>query len=314
MAAGAAGATLLLAGAAWGEPQPSAAAGGAAGAKDLSGVTVTAPQKADPLVDPTTQFVRQHLPESPFSEQYPRFHDPICIKVQGLPLEFDTFIERRIVEIAAEVHAPLAKTVDCTANVHVIFSTEPQAQLEDVAKRRDILIGYQFRPQLRRLAKFTHPIEARYVTRSVGDNGESALDTFDPDRYDPAMGKNPPHGRAGSRLGNGMSAEIVHSLIIADANKVAGEKIDAVADYVAVLALARWQGLERCNTAIPTILNLMSDACPAEAPEAATPADLALLTALYTSDPRESGALQRMAIAGRIRSEMKKAPPSQGAP
>ena len=57
-----------------------------------------------------------------------------------------------------------------------------------------------------------------------------------------------------------MSAEVVHSLIIADANKVADEKIGAVADYIAVLALARWQGLERCN-AIPTILNLMADGC-----------------------------------------------------
>ena len=44
-----------------------------------------------------------------------------------------------------------------------------------------------------------------------------------------------------------MSTELVHSLILADANKVADEKIGAVADYVAVLALARWQGLERCN-------------------------------------------------------------------
>ena len=53
-------------------------------------------------------------------------------------------------------------------------------------------------------------------------------------------------GRAGSRLGNDMSSELVHSLIIADANKVAGEKIETIADYIAVLALSRWRGLERC--------------------------------------------------------------------
>jgi hypothetical protein len=267
---------------------------------DLSGITVSAPQKPSPLVDGPSQFVREHLPESPFSEQYPRFHDAICVKVQGLPPEFDGFIERRIVEMAGQVHAPVAKAAGCTANIHVIFSTDPQAQLADIARRRDILIGYQFLPQLRRLAKFTHPIEARYVTRSVDDNGESALDLFDPDRYDPMMGKVPPHGRAGSRLGNGMSAEIVHSLILADANKVAGEKIEAIADYVAVLALARWQGLERCN-AIPTILNRMAQGCDKDsAPEAATPQDLALLTGLYTVSPRETGSQQRMSIAGRL--------------
>ncbi|HEX2816633.1 MAG TPA: hypothetical protein VHN39_09565 [Phenylobacterium sp.] len=270
-------------------------------ADTVSGVTVTAPQPANPLVDPATQFVRQHLPESPFSEQFPRFHDKVCVKVQGLPAEFDAFVTRRIVEMASQVHAPLANAADCRPNIHVIFSPQPQAQLSDIAKRRDILIGYQFLPQLKRMSRFTRPIQAWYVTRSVGDNGVSTLDLFDPDRYDPAAGKVPPAGRAGSRLGNGMSAEIVHSLILADANKVAGEKIDAIADYVAVLALARWQGLERCN-AVPTILNLMAEGCDArDRPEAATPGDLALLTGLYQIDPREAGEMQRSSIASVIR-------------
>jgi hypothetical protein len=297
--AGAAALALLAAGSASatqsGPPEKSAPPA------DLSGVTVTPEAKPNPLNDPARAFVREHLPESPFSEQYPRFHDPVCVKVQGLPEEFNSFIAKRIIAVAEQVRAPIAKAANCTPNVHVIFSSNPQAQLTDIAKRRDILIGYQFAPQLKRMAKFTHPIEARYVTRSVGDNGVSALDVFDPDRYDPAAGKIPPNGRAGSRLGNGMSAEIVHSLILADATKVADEKIGAVADYVAVLALARWQGLERCN-AIPTILNLMAADCDkASAPEAATPADFGLLTGLYSVEPREPAEQQRAVIASALR-------------
>ncbi|HEX2816634.1 MAG TPA: hypothetical protein VHN39_09570, partial [Phenylobacterium sp.] len=102
-------------------------------------------------------------------------------------------------------------------------------------------------------------------------------------------------------LGENLSSELVHSLIIADANKVAGEKIDAVADYIAVLALSRWQGLERCSS-LPTILNLMADGCDAEdRPQAATPGDLALLEGLYTANVRESGSQQRATIASAIR-------------
>ena len=273
----------------------------AAAPANLSGVTVNPAPKENPLVDPTTQFVRERLPEGPHALQFPRFHDPICVKVQGLPPEFDAFVAKRIVEVAAEVHAPLAKASDCTPNVNVIFTAHPQAQLTDIAKRRDILIGYQFIPQLQRLSKVTRPIEARYVTRTVGDNGRSQLDVWDPDRFDPGQGKEPPAGRAGSRLANGMSAEIVHSLILADANKVSDAKIGTISDYVAVLALARWQGLERCN-AIPTILNLMADGCDAEgAPEAATPQDMALLSGLYSVDPREFGTQQRASIASAIR-------------
>jgi hypothetical protein len=120
-----------------------------------------------------------------------------------------------------------------------------------------------------------------------------------------------PRGLAGTRLSNGMSSEIVHTLILADANKVAGEKIDAVADYIAVLALARWQGLERCNAKVSTILNLMAQDCGDDPPTAATTADMALLTALYAVDPRETGSQQRMAIAGRMRTELQKAEAEQ---
>jgi hypothetical protein len=98
-----------------------------------------------------------------------------------------------------------------------------------------------------------------------------------------------------------MSSELVHSLIIADAKKVSGEKIGAVADYIAVLALSRWQGLERCSS-MSTILNLMADGCDGdERPEAATPADRALLSGLYSADVRESGSQQRTTIASAIR-------------
>ncbi len=102
-------------------------------------------------------------------------------------------------------------------------------------------------------------------------------------------------------MGTDQSSELVHTLILVDANKVADAQIGSIADYFAVLALSRWQSLETCN-AIPTILNLMADGCDADpTPEAATGADLALLTGLYTSDPRELGSLQRATIASAIR-------------
>lgn len=267
----------------------------------VSGVTVTAPEKPNPLVNPESQFVRSHLPEGQ-SDQLPRFRDAICVKVQGLPPEFDAFVAKRIVALAGEVHAPVAKAANCMPNVHVIFTDRPQAQLDDIAKRRDILIGYHFTSQLKKLTTLNRPIGAWYVTRTRDLTGNSWIEVANPTPFDPTGKSTPanerPMGRAGSRLGNGMSAEIVHSLILADANKVSGEKIDAIADYMAVLALAKWQGLERCN-AMPTILNLMAEDC-ADAPEAVTPADLALLAGLYAVDPRELGSQQRATIAGRM--------------
>jgi hypothetical protein len=289
------GALLFAAAAAQASQGAPAAAPSSAPASTVSGVTVTAPEKPNPLVDPTTQFVRQHLPESTFSEQYPRFRDAVCVHVQGLPPEYGDFIAKRLVAIAAQVHAPVATAADCKPNVHVVFDTEPQMLLNDMAKRKDILLGFYWNASdLKRLAAFNRPIQSWYVTRTRSQSGESRLEIHDPTDY-----LNPRVGRAGSRLSNGMSTEVVHSLIVADANKVAGEKIEAIADYIAVLALARWQGAQRCSS-IPTILNLMAEGC-ADPPEAATAADLALLSGLYSVDPRELGSQQRATIASAIR-------------
>jgi hypothetical protein len=299
------------AGATGGKP-PSASQ--ASPAPEVSGVTVTPAPKPNPLIDPASQFVRLHLPES-LSGQYPRFRDPICVRVVGLPPEFAAFVAKRVVHVALQVKAPVAKAADCLPNVNVIFTPRPQAQLDDIAKRRDILMGFHFPSQLKTLTSVNRPIQAWYVTRTRDTTGASWIEVDNNcpinvgDTVSGPCGDRPV-GRAGSRLGNDMSAEVVHSLILADTNKVAGEKIDAVADYIAVLALAKWQELERCNT-VPTILNLMADGC-AEPPEAITSADLGLLIGLYSVDPREFGSQQRMSIADRM--ENPKAPTGKTAP
>jgi hypothetical protein len=263
----------------------------------VSGLTVTAPEKPNPAVGPASQFVRQHLPENIFSDQYPRFRDEICVRVQGLPPEFDTFVAARIIAIASQVHAPVAKGANCTPNVNVIFTTAPQAQVDDIYNRRDILLGFRFHSQVKRVTTFERPIQAWYLTRTRGDNGASVLEVEN--ALVPWTER--PIGRAGSRLANGVSAEVVHTLILADAAKVADEKIGTIADYIAVLALARWQHLERCSPRVSTVLNFMADGCDVESrPESATAADLALLTGLYAVDPRENGAQQRATIAGAV--------------
>lgn len=295
-------AALIAAGAVAKETEPAAVAK-TAPAPTVSGVTVEAPHEESPLVDPAAQFVRQHLPEG-ISGQLARFRDDICVGVVGLPPEFGDFIARRVVEVAGQVHAPVARAADCTPNVNVVFTPKPQAQLDDIAKRKDVLLGFHFLAQTKKLTTVDRPIQAWYVTRTRDTTGNSWLEVMNPcpanvgDTYVGACGDRPV-GRAGSRLGNDMSAELVHSLILADTNKVAGEKIEVVADYVAVLALAKWQGLNRCN-ATPTILNRMADGCN-DPPDAATPQDLALLTGLYAVEARESGAQQRATIASAIR-------------
>jgi hypothetical protein len=302
MGAVAAGATLLAAtGAGATQSAPAEKP-----ASTVSGVTVSPGAKSDPLVNPASQFVRNYLPQNAYAEQYPRFRDAICVKVQGLPEEFDAFVAARIVAMAKQVHAPLDKAADCTPNVNVIFTPDPQAQLDDIYKRRDVLLGFRFHSQIKKLTSFNRPIQAWYVTRTRDKHGESFLEIENPIPWN-APGGQKPVGEAGSRLGNQLTAEVVHSLILADASKVADAKIGTIADYISVLALARWREPTPCSADIPTILNLMADGCDAQnPPDEATPTDLALLRALYAVDPLESGAQQRVSIASRMQTELNK--------
>ena len=107
LVAGLSGLALLAAGSAFGHQTAPARSDKEPPAADLSGVTVTAGEKPDPLVDRTTQFVRQHLPTSR-NEQYGRFRDPVCVNVLGLPAEFDAFVAKRVVDLARQVRAPVA--------------------------------------------------------------------------------------------------------------------------------------------------------------------------------------------------------------
>lgn len=169
-------AALLAAGGAraetQGEPPPTATP---SAANTVSGVTVTAAQKPDPLVDKTTEFVRQRLPTSRF-EQYARYHDPVCVRVVGLPPQFDAFVARRVVEIAKQVKAPVDPVANCTPNVNVLFSPKPQAQLDDIARRRDILFGFHFQAETKKLATFSRPVQAWYVTRTTDTTGNKVLE------------------------------------------------------------------------------------------------------------------------------------------
>jgi hypothetical protein len=252
------------------------------------------------------------MPESPVTGQYARFAEPICAWVQGLPPQFNTFIEKRIVSLAKEVGAPTSKSpISCTPNLQVIFTPYPEKLLFNVGRRREMLLGYHYRSQYKRLTTWTRPVQAYYVTRTRGTYGRASFDIanggasdFDPKDASfgggSSLGGDGPHGRAGSRLGADTSSDIAFTLVLGDAKKVADASVGEIADYIAVLALTPWHNLENCNAAVDTILNLMADACAEVPPHAVTATDLTLLKALYSVGSRESGSQQRMEIAAKL--------------
>ena len=163
----------------------------------------------------------EHLPESTFRSSAALPRCAICVHVQGLPAEYGD-IAKRIIEIAAQVHAPVAAATDCKPNVHVIFHHRAPGAGRRPGEAQDILLGFCWNAlNLKKLAAFNQQISP----------GTSRTRPVRRPARNPRSGGSPQSpGRPGrSRLSNGMSTEVVHSLIVADANR-SPAKIDAVAD------------------------------------------------------------------------------------
>jgi len=83
----------------------------------------------------------------------------------------------------------------------------------------------------------------------------------------------------GSRLGDGVSSDFHHVVVVAEPAKLLDYEIGTLADYIALLALAQTVQPEQCQE-LPTILNLFASGCTAP-PKALTNVDLAYLRAVY---------------------------------
>jgi hypothetical protein len=109
------------------------------------------------------------------------------------------------------------------------------------------------------------------------------------------------HGQAGSLLGDAERSEFVYVTVIADAHALVEYRLQAVADYIAMLVLTR-TALDGCSE-LPSIIDLLSPDCGARArPQGITEADTAYLTALYSSNLELKVNLEK----GEMRSRMLK--------
>jgi hypothetical protein len=285
----------------WTQDAPGAAQPEIAPSRSVPQITVIAPRppEASQIAgDNVATFIRKHGQPSKRIGQLGRWKEPLCPIAQGLAPSFNDFITARIQAIAAAVHAPQATTQHCDTNVMIVFTTEPQAFLDDVAKRRPNWLGFHFEAEMPKLKTMNRPIQAWYSTathnRSLELNFQKPLAGAQPDT---AL-DNPsatPGAALGSRLSTGMESFIVFTLVVIDTKTIVNYPVGSIADYIGVMVLAQTQIAEDCG-GLPSILELMTPKCQATAPDSITAGDVAYLTALYSIDLAHDVAMQRSSI------------------
>ena len=247
----------------------------------------------------------QNLATAPNPEvgQIGRWHYPVCVQVEGLARAAQAeVIKARIESVSRAVGLPAAPS-GCKANVEIVFSNDPQATMDGVAKRREDLLGYYHRRDHDRLKTVSRPIQAWYKTST---RGEAANDERDPDNPWSAR-TDDPSVAAPTGCGDAphftacLTSQFENVLIVVDNRALQGKTLGLVADYAVMLALSQPKSLDGC-VVLPSILDLTArSACAGrDPPDGLTPADAAWLTALYESDPEAKGDGERSDITGRM--------------
>jgi hypothetical protein len=239
-------------------------------------------------------FVESHSTPGARINQIGRWYEKMCPLVIGLRPPFNEFVAREVLDVARGVGVPVPPVgKKCDVNVEIIFSTEPQALLDHIAKSYRTELGFFPTTQSREMKTFSHPIQAWYETGTRQTNCPPEAASGMPVECSPlpwpqldsdvtALGMQP-SGGTGSRITKGLRSEFAHVLIIADGARVSRYSLQSIADYAAMLSLTRVAQLEYCAP-LPSITDLLASGCATPQPDSLTAADRAYLKALYAAD------------------------------
>ena len=237
-------------------------------------------------------FVRSFAVPTRRAGKLARWMDGVCPTTVGLKPAFARAISQRLKTVAAQVGAPVNDRAGCKPNVEIVFTTAPQALLDNVRRRQVDYLGYHDNSsQADELAKVRHPIQAWYTTATRDLRGRPMIDSaavqgvgeqsnIEGDASNMVFASS---AVTGSRLGDGRRSGLYHVIIVAEPAKLLDHEIGALSDYIAMLALTQLSSLDTCQT-LPSIVNMLAPGCAASA-DALTASDLAYLRGLYKMSP-----------------------------
>jgi len=243
-------------------------------------------------------FLRDFVAPTTFTGKIARWERRICPLVVGQNSHSTAFITQRIKYVAMAAGAPVNTEASCTPNIEIVFTTTPQALLDNVRKHQVWYLGYaETNAQLDELAKVTRPVQAWYTTETRDANGRRRTDSlilanvngqaqfeFGAEHY----------AAESSRINNGIKSGFNHVLIVIDSTKLAGQKILPLADYVSMLALTQVNA-DTCQHLV-SIVNMLATDCD-HTEEGLTPFDMAYLQGLYKMIASRGLMFQRNDIA-----------------
>lgn len=223
-----------------------------------------------------------------------RWDTPVCPFVQGLPTQFNDFVQDRIAQIAASAHAPVAGK-QCEPTLYVFATSSPDRLVASLLQQNPRMFASG--NGMGGGANFVHsqrPVRVWYDTESKCRHVTASV---------PLTAKGPGPGSriddmsgnmcsdADTRLSYAATNSVSFVYIVVDMNRVKDITTRQLADYVAMIGLAHVR-LDADAGAAPTILRLFQD--PRHPLEGMSAWDQALLRSLYTTDQSSTAQISDM--------------------
>jgi len=280
----------------------------------VENVIVTAPAlRTEKALD---NFIIAHSKPTQWLGKIARWKNGICPLAVGLSPKMNLYISQRIIRVAMMTGAPLDKGETCRPNILVIATDQPQTFLDFMSTKRPGLLGAHYISQRQKIATMTLPVQAWYSTATEDFYGFISADLPSWEHGYGVMSSSYVAGSAsgylpgegahvsGSRLGDGLKSELSTAIILVDTQKIAGQEIGPLADYIAMLALSQGQSYDTCQD-VPTINNLMASGCAGDLkPAALTDIDATYLRGLYKMDAGQSYRGERSSIVFEMKKEL----------
>lgn len=272
------------------------------------------------------KFVETRAAATRFAGKIARWQARICPKVYGIPDNYAKFVTDKVKDVAKEAGAKTNVDPACKINIQILFTTSPQALMDNIRKEHPTYLGYHDNSsQAEQMTQLKRPVHAFYTTQTADYRGQRQIDTRKPRDTTvtlPGMAIELPGAGvisapmttmnmsgastvsvSGTRfLGDGIQAEFNHIIIVVDTTKVAELEMGTLGDYIAMLALSQPERFDACQD-LASITNLMiTPACaPANTVAAISPHDLSYLQGLYKMNIAGSLNVQKSQITHQMK-------------
>ena len=185
-------------------------------------------------------MIRQ-LAVTPWADQYARWNTAICPKLIGIThAEAARVVSAKIRAVAAEAGVEVAPE-GCRSNIVIAFTGDAKTLFRQVAARRNQMFDFIMPQEAEALRKSDLPVRWWYGLQTGGTQGHFLAGA----QLSPGGIGVPIDGGPTIALYNGGSlvyppvqASVINAAIIVDVKLAEGTRLDALAAYIAMVALA----------------------------------------------------------------------------